>query len=191
MDSNLAPLQKEIQACTFCSEFLELGPRPVVQIHAKAKILIAGQAPGIRVHTSGIPFDDPSGNRLRDWMGITKEQFYNPKLLAIVPMAFCYPGKGKTGDLPPRKECADHWRKRVLKALPNIELTLVIGQYAMDYHFGKGAKLTDRVKQFHEFLPDRIPLPHPSPRNRFWMGKNPWFSDLVLPSLKQRVKEII
>lgn len=170
-----------------------MGARPVVQFHPNARILVAGQAPGRRVHASGKPFDDPSGDRLRDWMGINKEDFYDAEQLAIVPMGFCYPGTGKSGDLPPRKECADTWRVSVLNALPNLELVLAIGQYAQQWHLKSTAKqsLTARVKDWQKYLRHGVlPLPHPSPRNNLWLRKNPWFEADVLPELKQRIARL-
>ena len=163
-----------------------------MQVNTKAKILIAGQAPGRRVHASGIPFDDPSGVRLRDWMGVTPEQFYNPDLFAIVPMGFCFPGTGKSGDLPPRPECAETWRERVLNQLPDIKSTLVIGKYAQDYHFDQGAKtVTELVNNWKEYWPERIPLPHPSPRNNLWLRKNPWFESELIPHLQTHIATIL
>jgi len=140
------------------------------------------------VHETGIPFDDPSGERLRDWMGIDKDTFYNAEEVSILPMGFCYPGTGKSGDLPPRKECAEKWRKPLLKLMPNIQLTLVIGQYAIDWHLGDKKKnnLTETVKAWKEYWPDHLPLPHPSPRNNIWLKKNGWFQGEVLPELKKQ-----
>ena len=147
-----------------------MGPRPVVQIGTGARILIAGQAPGRRVHESGVPFDDPSGDRLREWMGVTKEIFYDSEKVGILPMGFCYPGTGKSGDLPPRRECAPEWRERLLAAMPAIELTIVLGQYAQEYHLPDRAKtLTETVRQWEGYWPSAIPLPHPSPRNNRWL----------------------
>lgn len=183
----------EAKACTICVAHLPLGPHPVFQIHPSARILIAGQAPGGRVHTSGVPFDDASGERLRSWMGVTRETFYDPTKIAILPMGFCYPGTGKSGDLPPRPECAAHWRKKLLAQLPNIELTLVIGQYAQDWHLGarQKANLTETVRAWEEYWPKLLPLPHPSPRNNIWLKKNPWFEKEVIPKLKRIVQEIL
>ncbi len=192
MTTNLNSLVTDIRACTLCEAQLPHGVRPVVQVNTKAKILIAGQAPGRRVHASGIPFDDPSGVRLRDWMGVTPKQFYNPDLFAIVPMGFCYPGTGKSGDLPPRPECAATWRARLLQQLPNIETTLVIGKYAQDYHFGKGhPTLTGLVKDWQSHWPNRLPLPHPNPRNNLWLKKNPWFETEVVPVMREHVGLLI
>jgi uracil-DNA glycosylase len=184
----LATLLKQVRACRICEDSLEDGVRPVVQVGAKARILIAGQAPGRRVHESGVPFDDPSGHRLREWMGVSKETFYDPSKVAILPMGFCYPGTGKSGDLPPRPECAEEWRDRLLERLPSVQLTLVIGQYAARWHLIAGAKrITDLVRDWAQFAPAHMPLPHPSPRNNIWLKKNQWFSTEVLPHLRQRV----
>ena len=184
----------EVNDCILCSVHLPLGPRPVFQIHPKAKILIAGQAPGSRVHATGIPFDDPSGERLRNWMGIDKDMFYDTEKIAILPMGLCYPGTGKSGDLPPRKECTEKWREQLLALMPNIELTLVIGRYALDWHLKdrKKKNLTETVKAWEEYWPNNIlPLPHPSPRNNIWLKKNPWFGSEILPHLKAKIGELL
>ncbi|WP_417460242.1 uracil-DNA glycosylase family protein [Kordiimonas sp.] len=193
MSDALGKISEEARACQICAGELALGPRPVFQVHANARILIAGQAPGTKVHASGIPFDDASGARLRDWMGITRDIFYNPEHVAILPMGFCYPGRGRSGDLPPRPECAPKWRQRMLDLMPKIGLTLVIGAYAKDWHLPalKGLSLTDGVKQFKDQLPNALLLPHPSPRNNIWLKKNDWFEAAVLPVLKARVQEIL
>ena len=185
-------LLKEVRACTICAPALADGPRPVLQVDARARILVAGQAPGRKVHDSGIPFDDASGDRLRDWMGLDRAAFYDPGLVAILPMGFCYPGTGTSGDLPPRPECAPTWRARVLASMPNIALTLVIGQYAQGWHLpGCSAEsLTDTVKVWRDHWPALLPLPHPSPRNNIWLKKNPWFTTEVIPVLQARVREI-
>lgn len=164
-----------------------------MQFHPDAKILVAGQAPGRRVHASGKPFDDPSGDRLRAWMGLNRASFYDPKQLAIIPMGFCYPGTGKSGDLPPREECAATWRASILAELPNIELILAIGQYAQQWHLKTLPKqtLTARVKDWKAHLRNGVlPMPHPSPRNNLWLRKNPWFETDVVPELKQRVAQL-
>lgn len=186
-------LIKDIKDCTICAEHLELGPRPVVSIHPDSKIVIIGQAPGTVVHRTGIPWDDKSGKRLREWMGISDKTFYNSKKIAIVPMGFCYPGKGKSGDLPPRKECAPEWHETIFKMMKQVELTLLIGKYAQDYYLRKTAKrnLTENVKAFHEFLPEYFVLPHPSPRNNIWMKRNDWFEGEVLPALAQTIEKIL
>lgn len=193
--SDLIPLIEQVHACTLCAEHLEHGVRPVVQLHESAKILIAGQAPGRKVHESGVPFDDASGDRLRDWMGIDKTTFYDETQIAILPMGFCYPGshkgKGKSGDLAPRAECALTWREAILSKLDHIELTLVIGQYAQAYHLGKRLNVTESVRAWQDYWPEQVPLPHPSPRNNIWMAKNPWFSQTLLPELKSEVARIL
>ena len=189
---SLNVLVTEVRACTICEPHLPNGVRPVLQVNSDAKILIAGQAPGRRVHATGIPFDDPSGDRLRDWMGVTREQFYNPQLFAIVPMGFCYPGTGNSGDLPPRPECAATWRARLLRQLPRIETTLVIGKYAHDYHFGKSnLTVTRLVENWQQHWPRRLPLPHPSPRNNIWLKKNPWFETKVVPVIRARITHLL
>lgn len=187
----LSRLLQEVRACRLCEEHLPLGPRPVLQAGKKAKILIASQAPGRKVHASGVPFDDPSGVRLREWLGVSPEQFYNPELIALLPMGFCYPGSGKSGDLPPRAECAPAWRAALLAQLPSIELTLVMGRYAMDYHLSGGTNLTEKVRDWQSGWPRLLLLPHPSPRNNMWLRKNPWFADQILPALKQRVASLL
>ena len=182
-------LQQTIRACTLCAEHMPLGPRPVLQISRTARILIAAQAPGSKVHASGIPFDDASGVRLRDWLGLDRETFYDASRAAILPMGFCYPGTGKSGDLPPRPECATAWREKILHGLSAIRLTLVIGQYAMEWHLGPRAKatLTETCLAWREFQPQLWPLPHPSPRNNIWLKTNPWFAQALLPELRQQV----
>ena len=187
-----APLLAEVRACTICRTHLPLGARPVLQLHPSARVLIAGQAPGRKVHQSGVPFNDASGDRLRDWLGITREVFYDPEWIAIIPMGFCYPGAGKSGDLPPRPECAPAWRKPLLAHLRQLELTLVLGQYAQAYHFGDSAEsLTDLVKSWRTFWPAQVPLPHPSPRNNLWLRRNPWFARDLLPQLRNRVSRLL
>ncbi len=189
---SLNGLVTQVRACTICAPHLPNGVRPVVQANSKAKILIAGQAPGRRVHASGIPFDDPSGDRLRDWMGVTPKQFYNSELFAIVPMGFCYPGTGKSGDLPPRPECAATWRARLLRQLPGIETSLVIGKYAHEYHFGKNnLTVTKLVENWQQYWPGQIPLPHPSPRNNIWLKKNPWFEAEVVPVMRAHITSLL
>ncbi len=191
--STFKRLKKEINACKLCAIHLPHGPRPTVQINPTARILIAGQAPGRRVHETGIPFNDPSGYRLRDWMGIERDDFYNEKKIAIVPMGFCYPGTGNSGDLAPRHECAENWRHPVLDALPDIQLTLVIGIYAQAWHLQTTRKktLTETIMAWESYLPHTIPLPHPSPRNNIWIAKNPWFEKNILPYLKKRICNLI
>jgi len=189
----LSKLLTEVRACTICASHLPQGPRPVIQADARARILIAGQAPGSKVHASGVPFDDASGERLRQWMGLSREEFYDPKLVAILPMGFCYPGTGSSGDLPPRKECAAQWRAQLLQAMPLIELTLVIGQYAMAWHLpGEATKnLTETVRAWQQHWPAVLPLPHPSPRNNIWLKTNPWFELDVVPAVQARVRSLL
>lgn len=186
-------LLKQVRQCTLCLPHLPHGVRPVLQLHPRASILIAGQAPGSKVHASGIPFNDASGDRLRQWMGITPAIFYDATKIAILPMGFCYPGTGKSGDLPPRSECASTWRKSLLSTLENIALTLVIGQYAIDWHLGDRQKstLTDTVRAWQEYLPHMLVLPHPSPRNNIWLKKNSWFERESIPVLQQRVAQLL
>ena len=186
-------LHDEIRACRSCAPALDHEPRPILQIDPRARILIAGQAPGRRAHEAGVPFDDPSGDLLRDWMGVTRDLFYDATRVAIVPMGFCYPGTGRSGDLPPRPECAPQWRARVLHALPRVELTLVVGRYAMTEHLGLAgrASLTDAVRNWRAHWPERLPLPHPSPRNRPWLAKNPWFEAEVVPALRKRIGALL
>ena len=185
-------LIEEIKNCRICAEHLPLGPRPVISVHPKARVIIIGQAPGTKVHASGIPWDDQSGKRLRQWLGVSDEDFYNPEKFAIVPMGFCYPGKGKSGDLPPRPECAPQWHAPLLKMMPQMELYILIGQYAQKYYLGKQMKknLTETVSNFEEYLPKYLPLPHPSPRNLFWFRRNPWFEEAVLPILRKRIQDL-
>lgn len=188
--SHFTALMKQVSQCQICAPFLEQGCRPVLQANPQAKVLIIGQAPGLKVHQSGIPFDDASGERLRLWMGIDKDTFYQPEKLAIMPMGLCYPGKGKSGDLPPRKECAPQWHQALLTQLPNIEMTLLIGQYAQHaYLKNKPKTLTETVQAWQQWAPKYIPLPHPSPRNNIWLKKNPWFEHDVLPYLQQQVHQ--
>jgi uracil-DNA glycosylase family 4 len=187
--SEFESLLNEVKRCSICASQLAHGTRPVLQVHPKAKILIAGQAPGIKVHTSGVPFDDASGKRLRDWLGVTREEFYDPQKVAILPMGFCFPGSGKTGDLAPRKECAPAWREKILAHLNQIEVTIVLGSYAQKYHMDvTNTSVTDLVKSWKTYWPDVIPLPHPSPRNNIWLKKNPWFEIELLPRLRERVR---
>ena len=168
------------------------GPRPVVQLSRSSRILVVGQAPGRKVHETGIPFNDPSGDRLRQWMGVDREQFYNEEQVAILPMGFCFPGTGKSGDLPPRPECAETWREALLARLDKVELTLVIGQYAQAWHLPDSRKsVTDNVKAWREYWPGLLPMPHPSPRNIRWLKSNPWFEQEVIPRLQARIRELL
>ena len=191
--SKLESLLTEIGACRRCASALPLGPNPVLRASTSARILIAGQAPGIRVHESSIPFDDPSGDRLREWLGVDRDTFYDSGQIAIIPMGFCYPGTGKSGDLPPRPECAATWHQQLMDLLPRVELILAIGQYAQSWHLGATRKrnLTETVRCWRVYQPRFLPLPHPSPRNNIWLKKNPWFAKLVIPNLQQSVARIL
>ena len=193
MSNALARLGREIRACRICEAALPLGPNPVFRVSPTAQILIAGQAPGIRVHRSSTPFDDPSGDRLREWMGIDRDTFYDESRIAIVPMGFCYPGSAERGDLPPRPECAEHWHDKLLSHLPAIRLRLVIGTYAQRYYLGKARQksLTETVRHWRDYQPEVIPLPHPSPRNNIWLKRNPWFGTDLLPELSKRVASLV
>ncbi len=188
----VAKLLTSIRKCEICKG-LPLGPRPIIQAHANSRILIAGQAPGQITHRKGIPFDDPSGERLRQWLGVDRGVFYNPENFAIIPMGFCYPGKGKSGDLPPRPECAQSWHDQLLPSLKNIQLKLIIGQYALAHYLGdtREKTLTATVINWHSRWPDILPLPHPSPRNISWFKRNSWFEGEVLPTLQNRVQEVL
>lgn len=187
-DSDLAELLASVRACTVCAADLPAGPRPIVQVGASAGIVLIGQAPGRRVHESGVPWDDPSGDTLRAWLGMTRDEFYDESSLAIVPMGFCYPGSASSGDLPPRRECAPLWHEAVLGHLPADRLTIVIGAHAhRRYTRDAGRSLTEAVGRWAELLPDRIVLPHPSPRNQHWLVRHPWFESDAVPALQQRV----
>ena len=187
----LDSLLTKVRACRTCADILPLGPRPVVQISATARILIASQAPGAKVHDSGIPFSDASGDRLREWMGISIDEFYDDNTIAIVPMGLCYPGRlSSGGDAPPRPECAPLWRERLIAQMPDLRLTLLVGSYAQTDAFGPG-KMTERVIGFRDHLPAIFPLPHPSWRSRHWVAKNPWFDAEVLPALRDAVRQAL
>lgn len=186
-------LLSKIRQCEICKEHLPLGPRPVVSGHSRSKIVIIGQAPGTKVHASGIPWDDASGKELRKWLDISTEVFYDETKVAIVPMGFCYPGKGKSGDLPPRPECAPQWHQALLTQMPDLQLVLLVGMYAQRYYLKFRAKktLTETVANYREYMPQYLPLPHPSPRNRFWLTKNPWFAEEVIPVLQKKVEKLL
>ena len=186
-------LLASIRACTVCSDFLAAGPRPIIQFSETARIVIIGQAPGSKVHASGVPWNDDSGDRLRDWTGLSRDQFYDPARVALVPMGFCYPGKGKSGDLPPRPECAPLWHSRIMALLPLKRLTLLVGTYAQQAYLKlpKGATLTDTVRAFDGHGPDFFPLPHPAWRSMIWMKRNPWFEQDVLPALRSSVQALL
>lgn len=186
-------LLNQIKACEVCQEFLPLGPNPIVKASESAQMILIGQAPGLKVHETSVPWDDPSGVRLREWLQVEDTVFYNASKIALIPMGFCYPGKGKSGDLPPRPECAPLWHKSLIEKMPEVKLTVLIGQYAQKYYLQKKVKknLTETVKAFQEYLPNYLPLPHPSPRNLIWLKKNAWFEEDVLPVLRQKVSEIM
>jgi uracil-DNA glycosylase len=195
MDS-LNQITAEISACQICKERFAATetahtPRPVAWLSDTAPIVIAGQAPGARVHASGIPFDDPSGDRLRDWLGVDRETFYDRRKFAVLPMAFCFPGYRKGSDLPPPPICAKTWRKAAVEAMPQVKLTLLIGGYAQKWHLDRKGSVTEIVADWRDFTPDHLPLPHPSWRNTGWLKKHPWFEADVLPWLQGRVKELI
>lgn len=190
--TSLTELLTDIRACTICAEHLPHGPRPIVQVGGRSGVVIIGQAPGRKVHESGVPWDDPSGRTLRSWLGVTDDEFYDAERVALVPMGFCYPGKAASGDAPPRPECAPQWHEPLLGHLPNDRLTVIIGMYAQArYVDDRSATLTETVARWREYLPDRIVLPHPSPRNRHWLTKNPWFESETVPAVQARVREVL
>jgi len=192
MTKKFKKLLDEVRGCTVCQKHLAYKVRPILSVHPSAKILIIGQAPGKKVHDTGLPWDDPSGNRLREWMDIDNNTFYDEAKIAIVPMGFCYPGKGKSGDLLPRPECAPLWHDKLLKELSHINLTLLVGQYAQAYYLKEPKKsLTQIVKKWKEYAPQYLPLPHPSPRNFNWLNKNPWFEKAVVPHLQKNIRNIL
>ena len=186
VDNGLNHIAAEARACRVCAD-LPLGPRPVFRVSAAARLLIAGQAPGTKVHQTGIPWNDPSGDRLRLWLGMTRETFYDEARIAIVPMGLCYPGRlANGGDAPPRPECAPLWRARLIGAMPELRLALLVGMYAQNDALGPGA-MSERVRRFREFLPRHFPLPHPSWRTTAWERRNPWFQAEVVPALRDAV----
>ena len=193
MSAELDDLLRDIRACRICEAQLPLGPRPVLAASAEARLLIVSQAPGARVHATGIPWNDASGRRLRDWLQLDEATFYDESRVAIVPMGFCYPGRAGSGDAPPRLECRATWHPRLLPLLRNVELTLSIGQYAQAYCLGARRKpsLSETVRAWREYLPTQLPLPHPSPRNVGWFKANPWFDAEVVPVLRERVHDLL
>lgn len=189
---SLTRLLADVRSCTVCAPHLDHVPRPVVQVGSKSRIVIIGQAPGRRVHESGIPWDDPSGRTLREWLGLSEDQFYDPSVVALVPMGFCYPGSASSGDKPPRPECAPLWHERVLAELPEDRLEVIIGMYAQKrYIEDRKPTLTETVANWQAYLPSQLVMPHPSPRNRHWLTKNPWFEAETLPVVRQRVSELL
>lgn len=187
----LDELLAEVRQCRLCADDLPLGPRPIFQMSSTARILIASQAPGTKAHLSGLPFDDASGDRLREWMGVSTDEFYDAGKIAILPIGLCYPGRAEGGgDAPPRPECAPLWRGRLVERLPALQLTLLVGTYAQQHRLGPG-RMTDRVRNFRCCLPGLFALPHPSWRSRHWTARNPWFESDVLPELRARVRQIL
>jgi len=190
----LSRLLAEIRDCRLCARHLPLGPRPVLSAEATARLLIVGQAPGTRVHETGIPWNDPSGDRLREWLALDRDTFYDDSRIAIVPMGFCYPGRDKNGgDKPPRPECAPRWHPGVLDALPKLKLTLLVGMYAQKFYLGNKRRrtMTETVRAWRDYVPDYLPLPHPSWRNTGWLKRNPWFEADVLPELRGRMRGML
>lgn len=185
-------LLSDIKNCNSCEKLLEFGLNPVMAASVKSKLVIIGQAPGRIVHQTGIPWNDKSGDNLRNWLGINKETFYNADKVALIPMGFCYPGKGKTGDLPPREECAPLWHKKLFEKMSNVKLILLVGLYAQHYYLGDKSKstLTQTVRHFEDYLPEYFSLPHPSPRNNIWRSKNKWFETDVIPVLQTMVRQL-
>jgi uracil-DNA glycosylase len=191
--SQLKLLTKEIRACTLCADKLPFQPNPIVRPSSYAKILIVGQAPGTKVHETCISWNDASGNRLREWMGVDRDTFYDDNKIAVMPMGFCYPGKGKSGDLPPLPNCAPNWHAPLLALMPQIELTLLIGMYSQKYYLRsvKKKNLTETVRAWKLYSPHFLPMPHPSPRNKMWLKKNSWFELDVVPVLRKRIHKLI
>ena len=183
----------EVRGCIVCKSFIPLSPKPIIQASPYSKILIIGQAPGLKVQNSGIPWDDESGNELRRWLNVSKEQFYNPDIFGLIPMGFCYPGKGASGDLPPRPECAPLWHKKIIDRMKDIRLTILIGQYAQKYYLGNSfnVSLTENVRNYKQYLPQFLPLVHPSPRNKIWQKRNLWFEEEIIPALQYIIREFI
>jgi len=187
--AELEKLLAEVRACRLCEKHLPLGPRPTLRVNKAARVMIVGQAPGTKVHETGIPWNDPSGDRLRGWMQVERDTFYDESRFAIIPVGFCYPGRGKGGDLPPRPECAPKWHPLLAGHLPHIELVILCGQYAHEYYLGgrRRKTLAETVRHYKDFGPRFFPLPHPSPRNMLWFKKNPWLEVEVIPALRERL----
>lgn len=193
MPTRLSRLLEEVRACRLCAAHLPFPPRPVLRARATARLLIVGQAPGVRVHQTGIPWNDPSGDRLRDWLGLSREAFYDESRIAIIPTGFCYPGKGQRGDLPPRPECAPRWHPLLRAALPEVRLTLLIGGHAQAYYLGRRRReaLAATVRAWREYLPEFAPLPHPSPRNVLWLRRHSWVESQVVPAVRRLVHRVL
>jgi uracil-DNA glycosylase len=191
--SKLEQLLQQVRSCQLCVNHLPLGPKPILRAKSSARLLIVGQAPGIRVHETGIPWNDPSGDRLRQWLSLDRSSFYDDHQIAIIPMGYCYPGTGPSGDYPPRKECAQQWLPQLLACLPHRQLTFLVGYYAQQYYLATSIKknLTQTVLAFREFLPTYFPFPHPSPRNNIWLKKNPWFEQTVIPFARKLCHDIL
>ena len=193
-NSAVASALADVRGCTLCAAHLPLGPRPVVRLSASARVLIVGQAPGTRVHETGVPWNDPSGDRLRDWLNLDRETFYDEGRIAIMPMGFCYPGRlAKGGDAPPRPECAPAWHAPLRRLMPEIGLTLLVGSYAQAHYLAgrRKATMTETVRAYADYLPDFLPTPHPSWRTTGWQKRNPWFESDVIPVLRRRVAELV
>jgi len=184
---------QQVRACTLCTDHLPLDPRPVLQAHPSAPILIVGQAPGVAAHRSGIPFDDPSGDRLRHWLGVDRTTFCDPARFALIPMGFCYPGRGQGGDLPPRPECAETWRQRLLTSLGSLQMTIYLGRHAIDWHLRppRARALATIVADWRQHWPHVLPLPHPSPRNTRWLREHPWVEAEIVPALQERIRALL
>jgi uracil-DNA glycosylase len=192
LQHSLDQLLGQIRACRACERDLPYVPRPIVRATVTARLLIVGQAPGVRAHQSGIPWNDSSGKRLREWMNVDRESFYDEHRIAIIPMGYCYPGRGKSGDLPPRRECAKLWLGQLFNHLPQVQLTLLVGQYAQSHYLGSRRKstLTETVRTWRDYKPTFLPLPHPSGRNNAWLRRNPWFEAEVIPALRRRCRKL-
>ena len=188
-----AALKREIRACTLCAEHLPLGPKPIVQFSATSRVVVVGQAPGRITHETGLAFDDKSGYRLAEWLGVSFETLHDPALFAIVSMGFCYPGKASGGDKPPRPECAPTWHEKVMRELPEDRLMLLVGTYAQRAYLPdtKSWTMRERILRYRDFLPHFLPLPHPAWRSTLFMRDNPWFEGEVLPEVRQRVARLI
>jgi uracil-DNA glycosylase family 4 len=192
-EKSFTQLIQQVRQCNACEGCLPLGPRPIIQVHGNAKLLIIGQAPGLKAHQTGIPWNDASGERLREWLGLSNEIFYDKNKVALLPMGFCYPGKGERGDLPPQKECFNLWHEKVITNLPKIKLVLLLGSYAQNTYLKNTRKksLTETVRAWEEYLPRYIPFPHPSPLNNIWLHKNNWFIESMLPSARRIIKSVL